>query len=63
MTRLKPPTLPPHLEEKFWKSLPPGTRVTPSHELQVNNFPIEEPEHKYPRWDLILEWEGVETGP
>lgn len=51
MSRLRPPKLPPHLEEKFWKSLPPGTRVTPMHELQLNNLE-EEPE----RIAAITDW-------
>ena len=40
MTRLKPPTMPPHLEEKFWRSLPKGARVTPPEDLQLHNFPL-----------------------
>ena len=56
MTRLRRPDLPPHLEEKFRKSFPPGTRETPPEDLQLQNLPREEPEHTYPRWDLMLEW-------
>lgn len=56
MTRLKRTDLPPHLHKKFWLGMPKGARVTPPQDLQLQNFPIEEPEHTYPRWDEILRY-------
>jgi hypothetical protein len=52
--------MPPHLEEKFWRDKPPGTRVTPHEDLQVSNFGCDcEEKKKYPRWELFLEYWGV----
>lgn len=56
MSRLKSPAMPPHLEEQFWRGFPRGTRVTDPRELQLQNFPEEDPEHTYPRWDEMIRY-------
>lgn len=56
MSRLRRPDLTPHLEERYRKSLPAGARMTPPEDLQLQNFPREEQEHSYPRWDLLLDY-------
>lgn len=59
-SRLKPPVMGNDLEERWRRSMPPGTKVTPPQDLQLQNFPEEDREHKYPRWDeMIRYWDEV----
>ena len=59
MTRLRRPDLPPHLEEKFWRGMPKGTKVTPTQDLQLDNMPLDESAcecvcHSYPDYEAML---------